>query len=304
MVASLICSFLLAAPLAAAPVTTKQDVGPIAVEVDLREDVVNLAEPVEISVTFLSLPHVEMRWPDLEPDASFRLIDTQMDGPDLLGRFQARRWHARVEPLKLGKLQLPPINLEYRSGEEAWATGSISIPPVEVVPGPTSSSDPSTLRPIPSLPDETPSTTGIFRWFRYAGLILAAIFGPWALFTWLRSHSERTSPAEEALRELAQIEKVFTASPQDPRQTIVQVSDLIREHLGRAFGLSAPLQSTPEILSDSGTVASLSLVQREALAEFLQAADIEKFAPGEPTAEDCRICIRRARAFLASESAS
>jgi hypothetical protein len=144
-----------------------------------------------------------------------------------------------------------------------------------------------------------PETGGFFRWLRYAGLVIAAIFGPWALFSYLKSRSGERTALEEATEELDQLEK--NASQTDSRAIVATVADLIRRHLERAHGIRALQQSTPEILGDPKTVTTLTLEQREGLAEFFAAADIEKFAAREPTPEEARLCIRRARAYLASE---
>lgn len=311
----MIGQFLVALLSVAEPYQQKLDVGPVAVEIDLPGLVFSLADPIELSVTLSTPPHIGIEGPELTPASSdFVVIDTHADGPDIVGRFALRRWRWRIEPMRLGELALPPVRFRHRSGSDPWEEASIPLPALRVVPGPSSSTDPESLRPIPLLSDatdpsgETPRSRLAAR-LRWAGLGLAAVGV--ALVLWARrrvtpsppSSPTASPPCERALADLARIEAAMGARETDPRDAIAAGCERVRLYLEEAHGLSAPRQSTPEFLGDPAIQVRLTVSQRAALFELLTACDVRSFASPDPTADQAAVCLSRARAFLAGESA-
>lgn len=289
------------------PITTKLDVGPVAVDVDVARSVFTLAEVVEISVTMTSRPHVEIEWPKIpESPDHYKVLGTTTDGPDRLDKFDLRRWYARLEPLRLGPLQVADIPLRYKSGKEDWETGLVPIPRLEIVPGPSSSADPASLRSLPELPTPVDQETGsdfLSRALRWGGVAMALAVLLAAARSRFRRGAPVRSPREDVLAALSELEDRGIGIDGE-RAFVSDVTALVRAYLESAYGLEASRQSTPEFLANEAVRSVLTSGQQAALEEFLAAADIEKFASRPPTVEEARLCLRRARGFLAGEKIS
>ena len=304
----MLVSLLLAgrAPAAdSAPYEQSFDIGPVAVRVDCERTVIGLSETVQIGVTFSAPEHVRIEWPVLSAELDgFQKLGTRQEGPDqiegLSRPFLVRRWFLRLEPLRLGSFSLNGLTFKYADGSQEWQTGEVKLPTLEIVPGPTSSADPATLRPLP-LPPVPKSNSGWAQALRWMGIVL--FVGTVTVLLLWRRRSGSESPVQRALEELRQLDGGELADSDAVRDFVGQVSQVVRGYLETAHGLQAPRQSTPEFLSDPHTAQVLRPEQRSALAEFLASADVEKFAAGEPGIEDARRCLRRARAFLAGEHA-
>jgi hypothetical protein len=285
------------------PETVKADVGPIAVEVDCDRAVGTLADSFRVSVTMTAPQPVVIDWPTPPPENDqFRILEILTDGPDQIGRFSCRRWQIRIEPMQTGTIRLGSASIRYRDGIDAeFQTAHFTLPKIVVVRGPTSSSDPSTLRPIPDLPRtgggwELPR---LLRWLG-AGLAGVAAVGYSVLALARRRHpADQTDPAQSALEVLRAIE----SGENHNRMQVTRVADALRGYMQRAYGVGASKQTTPELMHDPSVSRLLSPSRRAQLAEVLCVVDATRFSMREPDDAALRRCIQLAVAFLEAEPA-
>lgn len=281
--------------------TKKLDVGPVAVRVDAPATMIGLSETIEVSVTMVAPERVAIKIPDLTGMlGTCKVLGARVEGPDKLDRFLARRWFLRLEPLRLGRCDLGTVTIEYKDGALDWQRGTVPLPALQVVQGPTSSADPATLRPIPSLPDPGEAAPWPQR-LRWGGAALFVI----VVLLWIRS-ALKTRPAsmsavQQALQALTGLERSDLLVTAGPRRFVEQATQIVRHYLEQAYGLAATHQTTIEFLASEPAKAVLTAGQRIALAELLESADVSKFAGPEPNAATCATCLRRARAFFAGE---
>lgn len=78
----------------------------------------------------------------------------------------------------------------------------------------------------------------------------------------------------------------------------VALSSIVRNYLEGRFALNAPDQTTEEFIRTSLRASVLSAAQRRLLAEFLEQADLVKFARETPSASEMETAFSSARDFV------
>jgi hypothetical protein len=285
---------------ASTPIRQKLDAGPIAVEVDCGRQVVPLYDVVRVSVTMTAPATVDVEWPAWgQTSDNYRLLNTATEGPDHVGRFMARRWQVRLEPLAIGKLALPALTIRYRDGTADWQTREIALAVIEIVAGPTSSADPATLRPIVALPalEQTDWLPRALRWGA-VGITLVV------LAAWAMRDSRRKRPLSTPLAfALARLEALGGSAlgEREARQTAGAVCQILREYLACRYGVAAVRRTTPELAAELAECPQFVKEQRPPLERLLAVADPQKFAGTSPRSADVADLIDECRRFLAGE---
>ncbi|MDD5201125.1 MAG: DUF4381 family protein [Terrimicrobiaceae bacterium] len=125
-------------------------------------------------------------------------------------------------------------------------------------------------------------------------LIGAAIW----FFTCRRGPSGELTPAERALAALAGLRGGVGTT--DPYAFSIVVSDVLRSYLRDARGLSATTQTSREFLETVRTRQAFNDAERDALAAFLEKADLIKFARMHATPDDCSALLEQADRLVRS----
>lgn len=132
-----------------------------------------------------------------------------------------------------------------------------------------------------------------------AGLVILGLI---ALVVWFiakhRKPKRVLTPAERALQELTRLRAGVTGA--DPYPFSIDVSDVLRIYLRDARGLSATTQTSHEFLESVRTRSVFNDAEREALAGFLEKADLIKFARMGATSDDCVALLDQAERLLRS----
>jgi hypothetical protein len=104
------------------------------------------------------------------------------------------------------------------------------------------------------------------------------------------------SPRAIAMRELDLLRPQVSTS--DPYAFSVKVSDVLRTFIEAQYGLRAAHQTSPEFLASLALSKEFSESDRELLAQFLERADLIKFAHIDASSTDSSILHERAVAFV------
>ena len=155
---------------------------------------------------------------------------------------------------------------------------------------------------VPAAPTPAPihDIAGPIAFFPYpiwmvvlAALALLAVL---ALAIWFfvgrRRPKKALSASERALAALARLRAEVGSS--EPYPFSIAVSDVLRGYLHEARGLSATTQTSREFLETVRTRQVFNDDEREALAAFLEKADLIKFARMHATADDCGALLDQA----------
>jgi hypothetical protein len=134
-----------------------------------------------------------------------------------------------------------------------------------------------------------------------AALGLLAVIG---LLVWFivsrRKPVKQSTPGERALAELASLRSQVETS--DPYPFSIAVSDVLRIYLRDAHDLSATTQTSREFLETARTRQFFNDDEREALAAFLERADLIKFARMHATPVDCTALLEQAERLVRSRA--
>jgi hypothetical protein len=163
----------------------------------------------------------------------------------------------------------------------------------------------------PQAPEPTPAPihdiVGPIPFFPYpiwmvvaAAAVVLVLLGllVWFLATRRRKPARGLTPDERALAELTKLRG--EAPTGDPYPFSIAVTDVLRVYLRDAHGMSATTQTSREFLETARTRQFFNDEEREALAAFLEKADLIKFARVHATATDCTELVDRAETLVRS----
>ena len=274
------------------------------------------AEPVIGDTVTLELevraePDVELLMPEFgEALGRFEIVDfAPREEIDDDGGTIARQTY-RLQPARSGRQTIPPLRVEFvdrreghkpaPEGEDAYEllTERVVLEVGSVLPADA----PLELRP-PKGP-LSPRRDALGPWWAWAlgAAVLIAAASPLALRLYRNAQAQRrqASAYEIARRELDAL--LYSGRPGRDRKSMdrfyVTLSTIVRSYLENRFSLRSPELTTEEFLSEMGRSPDLARTHQQLLREFLQQADLVKFAARMPNDDDVGAQIQAAENFL------
>jgi hypothetical protein len=209
-----------------------------------------------------------------------------------------------LEPMQTGKLLIDPISVTFTdlrsNGDEKTHTIQTEALAVEIS-SMVGDSVPSLANLRPSAgPVELPTYGSVLGWSIVIICIALAIIG------WLtRRHFKRKQVAAAVVlspEELAQMELEILArsglAETDVVQFYVELTAVVRRYIERTTGIRAPEQTTEEFLREISQANTFNRDTNERLRNFLESADLVKFAAFRPRREDVDESFSRAKLFI------
>jgi len=258
---------------------------------DVQIEVPYLAESVYSPLMLLSVPDEEMQW----SEPKNRVI---------------RSWHYRFEPMSSGDFQLHPFRVYFRLESEKtadpgqWPVYRIDT---EAIPYRVTSvplSDQADIRDIKGL---------ILPPFDFKPLAVTALGLGAAFLVVLGVYRlrHRTGTAEtremapidhrlESLERLAELEKKDYLARQEYERLHVELSGILRDFIENRFALKALEQTTQEFIRDIQHSPHFDPEQQAFLNQFLELADLVKFATYDPGPGVSREALQTVRQFIES----
>jgi hypothetical protein len=211
-----------------------------------------------------------------------------------------------LEPTRAGKTVIEPIAISFidkrpkGSGKQlTLQTEAITVEVTAAVPQQSPSlaqlrgpADPVLLPQPPRL--------STYHWIALA--VCGVVVGVGALW-WLRRRRQiiqaaiMLTPSELAYLELQQLLDNAVAR-EDPKLFYVELTAIVRRYIERTTTIRAPEQTTQEFLHEISRRGDFPVEEAQRLKNFLEAADLVKFAALEPRKEDIEESFRRARVFV------
>lgn len=289
----------------AKPVRSETIRGPVTFVVEVAPGEVRLSDEPSLTLTVLSEPGILVTMPPFgESVGEFLIRDYHEPPPAIEADREVIRQVYTLEPTQAGTLTIDPITVRFQDnradggGQEYSVESEALNVDVGTVVG----------EAAPSLEDLKPSTgpvelpasgPPIWVWIAASLIVLALL-----AVIWLRRRRHDQSRAEQVLtpRQLAQRELNQIVSRRldetDLKVFYVEVTGVVRRYIERTTGVRAAEQTTEEFLREILTGTFFLQEEQSRLRQFLESADLVKFAGHRPAPEDVRASIKRAREFI------
>jgi hypothetical protein len=303
---------LLGAAGAARALEVASESGPVRAVVRIEPERPRIGDALQLTLEVTAEEGVELLMPEFgEALDRFSVVDfAPHESVDAEGRTLARQRYT-LQPSRSGAQSIPPLLVEFvdrrpgRSpapeGEDAYELLTERLPfEVESV---LASDDSLDLEPaLGELgPPETPGPP-VWSWLLAGGAALAAV-APFAARAWFArlARRRRRSAYEVARGELDAL--LYGARPSRSDAAAVDrfyvaLSGIVRRYLEGRFGLHSPEQTTPEFLDSLSRSPDLTREHQDLLREFLEGADLVKFAHWLPDESGMNSSVGLAQRFL------
>jgi len=208
----------------------------------------------------------------------------------------------RLTPLVAPEYRIAPMAITYEDNRVSPPVkGWFPTPPIRLdmaAPG-NGGTVQADLKPY-NIP---PSGKTIAAWTALALLAALLLMGIVRLAK--RVHHEavlrRLSPRERALRELDELLSKQLLEKNRIKDFYVELTMIVRRYVERQYGVRAPEQTTEEFLSAISRNPTFPADTTARLKDFLEAADLVKFAAFEPQPAATEAMVRTAQAYLESD---
>ena len=279
--------------------------GPVRVCVEVRPAVARLSDRPTMTVSIDYPKGVTVEQP-VFPEAigDFAILDTNKPLPQLKGDREIIRQVLTLEPMRTGKLPIFPVCVTFTDTrpdgdgkQHSVETEELTVEIYSAVGSEVTSLDELHSQ---SPPVKLPASIWGLSYLAAAAIVLiaAAAFAWW---TWKRRRREARQ-RELTPRELAQLEleRLMEGglAEQDVKLFYVELTGVVRRYIERTTGVRAPEQTTEEFLYQISREQTFPTEKNRRLKNFLEAADLVKFAAHRPRPEDVRESIERAKDFV------
>ena len=288
------------------PARSEVELGPVRVSVEVDPPKARLSDEPTLTLKIDYEQGVTVQDPPFgESLGNFVIRDYSTPLPQIRGDREIRQKIYTLEPTRTGKLAVWPISVTFTDTrpngdgkEHTVETEGLEIEIESMADSEAPSLD--ELRPAAG-PVELPSSGSARLGWVAAGVLLAAIAG---VAWWRRARRRRAaeqvvlSPQELAYLELSRLLEEKLAE-RDVKLFYVGLTGVVRRYIERTTGVRAPEQTTGEFLHQIARQQTFAADDGRRLKDFLEAADLVKFAAHRPRKEDIEESFERAKAFLA-----
>jgi hypothetical protein len=280
--------------------------GPVKLFVRVWPREPRLSDLVEMDVRVESLSDIEIKPPAFGQAVGDFLIRDYSERPPEAGVGSVRRFHYQLEPTQAGKHLIRSVSIEFvdkrpnseRRGEPAL----IETDPLEVnVTSELKDGAPSLANLEPMLPPQPVPQSTTIGWLVAAGLGILLVL---ILVAALRRRKRRPiEPRRQTAEEIAQAALALLLAENLPGRGLVKefylrLTGIVRQYVEDTTGIRAPEQTTEEFLRDMRSRAAFPPERSDRLAEFLEAADLIKYAGQQPEEGQIDQAIARAHEFV------
>jgi hypothetical protein len=280
--------------------------GPVKLSVRVSPREPRLSDLVEMDVTVHSQPGVEVKPPAFGQAVGDFLVRDYSERPAEPGVKNVRRFHYQLEPVLAGKHLIRSVSIEFvdnrPNSERRGETTLVETDPLEMnVTSELGNEAPSLANLEPMLPPRPVPRSSALGWLFAA---IAAVLVAITVMAILRRRQRRPiEPRKKTPEEIAHAALVMLLSENLPARGLVKefylrLTGIVRQYVEDTTGIRAPEQTTEEFLRDMKASAVFSPERSARLAEFLEAADLVKYAGQQPGGAQIDQAIARAHEFV------
>jgi hypothetical protein len=280
--------------------------GPVKLFVRVSPGEPRLSDLVDMDVRVESRPDVEIKPPAFGQAVGDFLIRDYSERPPEAGAGNVRLFHYQLEPARAGKHLIRSVSIEFidkrptseRRGEPAL----VETDPLEVnVTSELGNEAPSLANLEPMLPPRPVSRPWALGWLVAAGV--TAVLAILVVAVWRRRKQRPVVPRRQTPEEIAQAALALLLAEDLPRRGLVKefylrLTGIVRQYVEDTTGIRAPELTTEEFLRDIRSRAAFPPERSAQLAEFLEAADLIKYAGQQPEEGQIDQATARAHEFV------
>jgi hypothetical protein len=280
--------------------------GPVKLFVRVWPREPRLSDLVEMDVTVESQPDVEIKLPAFGQAVGDFLIRDYSERPADASSVNTRRFHYQLEPAHAGKHLIRSVSIAFvdkRPNSEGHGEPAlIETDPLEVnITSDLGDEAPSLANLEPMLPPQPVPQVSETSWMVVAGAAFAIAIVVAILCRRRKRRPiepRRQSPEEIAHAALAALLAENLPAHGMIKEFYLRLTGIVRQYIEDTTGMRAPEQTTEEFLRDMRSRAAFPPDRSVQLAEFLEAADLIKYAAQEPGEGQIDRAIARAHEFV------
>lgn len=288
--------------------------GPVKMTVRLSPKEPRLSDLVDMDIIIEAQPDVELKPPAFgEAVGDFLMRDYSEKPADNSDKSKVvRRFHYQLEPAHAGKHLIRSVTMEFTDKRKATESKgepiALETEPLEInVTSELGDKTPTLADLAPMLPPKPLPPKPIWSWLATISgaivVIVAAILLRRKLKTAAAPIEIRRTPEEIAHAELKALLAENLPGKGLHKEFYVRLTGIVRRYIEGTTGLRAPEQTTEEFLRDMRSRNIFPAERSVQLANFLEAADMVKYAAMQPGERQIEESIARAQEFVGLPSA-
>ncbi len=280
--------------------------GPVKLVVRVWPREPRLSDLVEMDVRVESQPNVEIKPPAFGQAVGDFLIRDYSERPPEAGAGNVRRFHYQLEPAHAGKHLIRSISIAFvdkrPNSERPGEPSLIETDPLEVnVTSEFGGEAPSLAKLEPMVPPQAVPQITAIGWMVGTGLVVLLTFVLLAVLRRRRRRPiepRRQTPEEVAREALSRLLAENLPGRGLVKEFYLRLTGIVRQYVEDTTGIRAPEQTTEEFLRDMRSRAVFPPERSVQLAEFLESADLIKYAGQQPGEGQIEQAIARAHEFV------
>lgn len=283
-------------------------VGPVSVTVTLSPDQPRIGDELTFEISVEAEPNVDLLMPEFgEALNRFAIINYVPENNISADGTTRAIQRYTLQSDTSGETAIPPILVEFVDNRPGKAPTPDDFDAFEILTDPITfevesvvDGDLQLKPPMGKLEIPEPVTQTSWWW---AGLLTVAtlvclLFAVWGMRR--RGRAKQRSAYEVASWKIGKLRKdQESPSPMlSVESFFVEISDVVRQYLEQRFSVRAPDLTTDEFLQLAQAESELTRQHQKMLGEFLQQADVVKFAGVSATRDDVRRSLDLAARFV------
>jgi len=287
------------------PLVSDTSLGPVSVSMSFDPPVVRLDRDVLLVIRMTSPTNVVVKLPGMDTRVNGFAVSGNYDEPPKVsdGR-SVRTRHIRLTPRISNEYRIAPMAVTWKdpaTGAAQWFPTKPVIMPSEALQKEAPGKDiAAACGPVWIYP----GLKGILGYTLAAlGLVALGYLG-WRLFRKIRREVQlrRMSPRERALFELAELLARDLVGHHRVKEFYFELTMIVRAYIERAHAIRAPEQTTEEFLAAVSVDNRFSRDVVKRLREFMQAADLVKYAGIQPDPVSVEAATSTAKNYIETDA--
>lgn len=287
--------------------------GPVRMTVRVSPPEPRLSDLVNLEIEVVAPEQIEIKAPtfgNAVGDFLVRDYHEDLSGTSSESNERTRKFRYELEPVHSGTHLIKSIVIEFVDhrdlSEEKGKVATIASDPIEVKVSTMLDNQVPDLGQLEDMLPPQPLEQDQRYWWVWGLLLAIALL--LTTFRFLRRRESRVaterkrSPEEVAREALGALLAMDLPGRGLFKDFYVRLTGIVRVYIEETTGLRAPEQTTEEFLREMRTRATFSAERSIQLQEFLEAADMVKYAGQQPGSDQIELSIRRAQEFISSES--